>query len=171
MNSACSVCTVSCHPSATFLATSSRYVQPLPGALNSGFETNALAAIQERKYFDSGDYALSKAGKASDVGVTNIGSQHPQPENIPHVHSPSIPGAIKTSSSSSTAIAGGQGSPVKDTSFNVVSPPKSPLQSESSEAKSEAEAGAQSDSPKDDAEKASTSPKPVPSRWQATTAE
>ncbi|KAL9115432.1 MAG: hypothetical protein Q9227_000753 [Pyrenula ochraceoflavens] len=43
---------------------------------------------QERKYFDSGDYALSKAGKASDSGVTTIGSEHPQPENIPHVSSP-----------------------------------------------------------------------------------
>ncbi|KAA8620104.1 endosulphine family protein [Pyrenophora tritici-repentis] len=26
--------------------------------------------LKERKYFDSGDYALSKAGKAGDVGVT-----------------------------------------------------------------------------------------------------
>ncbi|KAK2760942.1 hypothetical protein FQN54_002184 [Arachnomyces sp. PD_36] len=41
--------------------------------------------LKERKYFDSGDYALSKAGKASDVGVTNIGSKHPLPENIPHL--------------------------------------------------------------------------------------
>ncbi|OGE47894.1 hypothetical protein PENARI_c035G08221 [Penicillium arizonense] len=41
--------------------------------------------LKERKYFDSGDYALSKAGKASDVGVTNIGSRHPVPENIPHL--------------------------------------------------------------------------------------
>jgi hypothetical protein len=47
---------------------------------------------KERKYFDSGDYALSKAGKASDVGVTNIGSQHPLPENIPHIHSNPTPG-------------------------------------------------------------------------------
>ncbi|RPA81415.1 Endosulfine-domain-containing protein [Ascobolus immersus RN42] len=125
--------------------------------------------LKERKYFDSGDYALSKAGKASDVGVTNIGSQHPQPENIPHVHSP-VPGAIKVGSpSSSTSITGGQGSPVKDTNFNVVSPPKSPLQTDSNEAKLETEAGAESDSPKDDAEK--STPKPVPSRWQATTAE
>ncbi|KAF9917490.1 hypothetical protein BX616_000850 [Lobosporangium transversale] len=36
--------------------------------------------LKERKYFDSGDYALSKAGKTS----TTVGSQHPQPENIPH---------------------------------------------------------------------------------------
>ncbi|KAL5363070.1 camp-regulated phosphoprotein/endosulfine conserved region-domain-containing protein [Aspergillus floccosus] len=48
--------------------------------------------LKERKYFDSGDYALSKAGKASDVGVTNIGSQHPVPENIPHLTATS-PGA------------------------------------------------------------------------------
>ncbi|KAJ6150797.1 camp-regulated phospho-protein family protein Igo1 [Penicillium chermesinum] len=41
--------------------------------------------LKERKYFDSGDYALSKAGKASDVGVTNIGSRHPVPEDIPHL--------------------------------------------------------------------------------------
>ncbi|CAI7588059.1 unnamed protein product [Penicillium pancosmium] len=39
--------------------------------------------LKERKYFDSGDYALSKAGKASDV--TSIGSRHPVPENIPHL--------------------------------------------------------------------------------------
>ncbi|KAF7571973.1 Endosulfine domain containing protein [Pyrenophora tritici-repentis] len=29
--------------------------------------------LKERKYFDSGDYALSKAGKAGDVGVTQVG--------------------------------------------------------------------------------------------------
>jgi len=39
---------------------------------------------KERKYFDSGDYALSKAGKASDSGVTSIGTEHPNAENIPH---------------------------------------------------------------------------------------
>ncbi|KAG0290271.1 hypothetical protein BGZ98_003525 [Dissophora globulifera] len=36
--------------------------------------------LKERKYFDSGDYALSKAGKTT----APVGSQHPQPENIPH---------------------------------------------------------------------------------------
>ncbi|KAJ5808903.1 hypothetical protein N7474_010172 [Penicillium riverlandense] len=58
--------------------------------------------LKERKYFDSGDYALSKAGKASDVGVTNIGSRHPVPENIPHLTSTS-PGA------NNTTAAGGNG--------------------------------------------------------------
>ncbi|KAF3492089.1 cAMP-regulated phosphoprotein Igo1 [Arthroderma uncinatum] len=45
--------------------------------------------LKERKYFDSGDYALSKAGKASDV--TTIGSRHPLPENIPHLTASSPP--------------------------------------------------------------------------------
>jgi len=60
--------------------------------------------LKERKYFDSGDYALSKAGKASDVGVTNIGSQHPLPENIPH----------HTASGTPTGASGNSGSPVKE---------------------------------------------------------
>ncbi|KAF9902936.1 hypothetical protein EC991_004357 [Linnemannia zychae] len=41
------------------------------------FTKNLLG--HQRKYFDSGDYALSKAGKDATVG-----SEHPQPENIPH---------------------------------------------------------------------------------------
>ncbi|KAK5790974.1 hypothetical protein VI817_006283 [Penicillium citrinum] len=57
---------------------------------------------QERKYFDSGDYALSKAGKASDV--TSIGSRHPVPENIPHLTATS-PGA-----NNPTAATGNGGS-------------------------------------------------------------
>ncbi|PIA17153.1 hypothetical protein COEREDRAFT_80842 [Coemansia reversa NRRL 1564] len=36
---------------------------------------------RERKYFDSGDYALSKAGKKGDV---EVGVKHPLPDNIPH---------------------------------------------------------------------------------------
>ncbi|KAF9360924.1 hypothetical protein BGX34_007422 [Mortierella sp. NVP85] len=39
-----------------------------------------LLKLKERKYFDSGDYALHQAGKMS----APVGSQHPQPENIPH---------------------------------------------------------------------------------------
>ncbi|KAL8889725.1 MAG: hypothetical protein Q9215_003022 [Flavoplaca cf. flavocitrina] len=87
--------------------------------------------LKERKYFDSGDYALSKAGKASEGGVTSIGSQHPLPENIPHLSSP-VPtnghsngsnghsGSISHSGSmnAGSAIPGGQsGSPVKEASF------------------------------------------------------
>lgn len=55
---------------------------------------------QERKYFDSGDYALSKAGKASDTGVTTIGSEHPQPGHIPHLSANSPPNNTGPSPSS-----------------------------------------------------------------------
>ncbi|EOD47923.1 Endosulphine [Neofusicoccum parvum] len=72
--------------------------------------------LKERKYFDSGDYALSKAGKADDVGVTQIGREHPVPENIPHSSSP------HTGNGGITLPAphhpNGQGSsPVKENSF------------------------------------------------------
>ncbi|KAH0842835.1 hypothetical protein AYO21_10969 [Fonsecaea monophora] len=65
--------------------------------------------LKERKYFDSGDYALSKAGKASDTGVTTIGTEHPKAEEIPHMSplnhtisrsdsiAPGNPGALATS--------------------------------------------------------------------------
>lgn len=46
---------------------------------------------KERKYFDSGDYALSKAGKEPEVA---IGSEHPSPDTIPH----SNPNANQSSS-------------------------------------------------------------------------
>lgn len=35
----------------------------------------------DRKYFDSGDYAMSQAGKGSSK---DVGSSHPSPEQIPH---------------------------------------------------------------------------------------
>ncbi|KAJ5160612.1 mRNA stability protein [Penicillium canariense] len=70
---------------------------PTPPLLTSQFS-------QERKYFDSGDYALSKAGKASDVGVTSIGSRHPVPENIPHL--------TATSPGAANAATGGNGGSV-----------------------------------------------------------
>ncbi|KAG9304963.1 hypothetical protein G9A89_003132 [Geosiphon pyriformis] len=38
--------------------------------------------LKERKYFDSGDYALSKAGKTQ----VPVGSEHPSPETIPHTN-------------------------------------------------------------------------------------
>ncbi|KAJ5343857.1 hypothetical protein MYU51_002269 [Penicillium brevicompactum] len=77
--------------------------------------------LKERKYFDSGDYALSKAGKASDVGVTNVGSRHPVPENIPHLTATSpnsgaaAQGQIPGSISGHPGSVGFQGrSPVKE---------------------------------------------------------
>ncbi|KAL2115545.1 hypothetical protein VTJ04DRAFT_9800 [Mycothermus thermophilus] len=44
--------------------------------------------LKERKYFDSGDYAMNKAGKGNSVDTGAVGSQHPLPENIPHLTSP-----------------------------------------------------------------------------------
>lgn len=75
---------------------------------------------QERKYFDSGDYALSKAGKASEGGVTTIGSQHPLPENIPHLSSPGPNGSSNGAGNSAPngSLPGAtSGSPVKESSF------------------------------------------------------
>ncbi|KAI0051123.1 Endosulfine-domain-containing protein [Auriscalpium vulgare] len=47
---------------------------------------NVLTKMQkDRKYFDSGDYALSKAGVAPQ---TVVGTAIPNPENIPHASSP-----------------------------------------------------------------------------------
>jgi hypothetical protein len=68
---------------------------------------------QERKYFDSGDYALSKAGKAGDVGVTQVGREHPNPEKIPHIAPPTPTGTNGQSGNGQEKA----GSPVKEHTF------------------------------------------------------
>lgn len=78
--------------------------------------------LKERKYFDSGDYALSKAGKASSVDTGSVGSQHPLPENIPHLSSPGVGNASQGGSGNINIQLGGSGggqsgSPVKESSF------------------------------------------------------
>jgi hypothetical protein len=75
----------------------------------------------EHKYFDSGDYALSKAGKASSVDTASVGSQHPILENIPHLSSPGVRIASQGGSGNSNinpGVAGGSqsASPVKESS-------------------------------------------------------
>jgi len=44
--------------------------------------------MKERKYFDSGDYALSKAAGEGKISILDtpgaIASQHPLPSAIPH---------------------------------------------------------------------------------------
>ncbi|EPQ62699.1 Bgt-3647 [Blumeria graminis f. sp. tritici] len=84
-------------------------------------KANHLAKImKDRKYFDSGDYALSKAGKADSVDTGSVGSQHPVPENIPHLSSPSIGSGGQIGSSSIHHITGTSGlqcsSPIKESS-------------------------------------------------------
>ncbi|KAH8730240.1 camp-regulated phosphoprotein/endosulfine conserved region-domain-containing protein [Phaeosphaeriaceae sp. PMI808] len=69
--------------------------------------------LKERKYFDSGDYALSKAGKASDIGVTQVGREHPNPEKIPHI-APPIPNGLAAQNGNNHEKAG---SPVKEHTF------------------------------------------------------
>lgn len=76
--------------------------------------------LKERKYFDSGDYALSKAGKASSVDTGSVGSEHPLPENIPHLSAPSSTGVTGGSGNGNVSVGlGGQlaGSPVKESSY------------------------------------------------------
>ncbi|KAI0972325.1 camp-regulated phosphoprotein/endosulfine conserved region-domain-containing protein [Xylaria arbuscula] len=89
--------------------------------------------LKERKYFDSGDYAMSKAGKGDKLDTGSVGSQHPVPENIPHLsspsggssaglnggpghqHHPSVSGGV--SGHQISVGAGGAGSPVKESSL------------------------------------------------------
>ncbi|KAG5921371.1 hypothetical protein E4U42_005866 [Claviceps africana] len=74
--------------------------------------------LKDRKYFDSGDYAMSKAGKGDGVDAGAVGSEHPSPENIPHLSSPANNGASITKHGHHGSIAGLQaGSPVKESSF------------------------------------------------------
>ncbi|KAL9058518.1 MAG: hypothetical protein Q9162_001673 [Coniocarpon cinnabarinum] len=64
--------------------------------------------LKERKYFDSGDYALSKAGKASDIGVTQVGREHPNPETIPHLSPTTSNGGEQPGPTSGSSYPGGQ---------------------------------------------------------------
>jgi len=76
--------------------------------------------LQERKYFDSGDYALSKAGKAGDVGVTQVGREHPNPEKIPHIAPPTPTGQ----NGNGNANSNGNGNPAASTGDLAGSPVK-----------------------------------------------
>ncbi|KAK6854516.1 hypothetical protein PG990_007981 [Apiospora arundinis] len=88
--------------------------------------------LKDRKYFDSGDYAMSKAGKGDSVDTGSVGTQHPAPENIPHLNSPNgtnAHGAQHHGSFSGTSPGGMGGaggltghpgnssSPIKESSF------------------------------------------------------
>jgi hypothetical protein len=93
-------------------------------ALGTHQHSSLTATPQERKYFDSGDYALSKAGKASDIGVTSIGREHPVPEKIPHIAPPAHNSQNgQTQTQNHTHNLNGQekgltaGSPVKENTF------------------------------------------------------
>lgn len=114
MNSAYSACTASSRTRKIYYRTNSRYGFPqiVTSTCSCAADTNTTSQ-QERKYFDSGDYALSKAGKASDTGVTTIGTEHPNAENIPHAsplthivtRSDSIPSASPPSNPLSPSLS------------------------------------------------------------------
>ncbi|KAJ3474582.1 hypothetical protein NLI96_g12378 [Meripilus lineatus] len=56
---------------------------------------NVLTKMQkDRKYFDSGDYALSKAGKAPQ---NTVGTAIPNPDNIPHASATSANHSLSVS--------------------------------------------------------------------------
>ncbi|KAI1789565.1 Endosulfine-domain-containing protein [Ganoderma leucocontextum] len=60
---------------------------------------NVLTKMQkDRKFFDSGDYALSKAGKAPQ---NTVGTAIPNPENIPHATSPPVHQSLSVSPTNS----------------------------------------------------------------------
>jgi len=72
--------------------------------------------LKDRKFFDSGDYALSRAGK--DEPGLHVGHQHPTPENIPHSMTSPL-GRVSTNGqgSSGPSTAPLSGSPVKEPSM------------------------------------------------------
>ncbi|KAK3673787.1 hypothetical protein LTR78_006341 [Recurvomyces mirabilis] len=79
--------------------------------------------LKERKYFDSGDYAMSKAGK-DDVGlVGGLGREHPSYVSHSHAAQQSQPGSSSQPVSNSTPSLhptpsqGMSGSPVKEPSI------------------------------------------------------
>ncbi|KAJ1797325.1 hypothetical protein LPJ59_003216 [Coemansia sp. RSA 2399] len=64
--------------------------------------------VRERKYFDSGDYALSKAGNKE---VEVVGQDHPSPTSIPHYVSSPAAEQQPLAKSLSDAV----GTPIVDT--------------------------------------------------------
>ncbi|KAL1584582.1 hypothetical protein WHR41_07076 [Cladosporium halotolerans] len=79
--------------------------------------------LKERKYFDSGDYALSKAGKSDNALVGGLGREHPSPDTIPHLSQQNSNsgenqhgrGSVSGGPALTPAVSHGQaGSPVKE---------------------------------------------------------
>lgn len=61
---------------------------------------------------------MSKAGKGDGVDAGAVGSEHPVPENIPHLSTPANNGGSIPKHAHHGSIAGIQaGSPVKESSF------------------------------------------------------
>ncbi|KAI1341428.1 camp-regulated phosphoprotein/endosulfine conserved region-domain-containing protein [Xylariaceae sp. FL0016] len=82
---------------------------------------------QPPTYFDSGEYYKNKAEKGDKLDIGSIGTEHPNPENIPHLSSPSQstgPGAhhqhhpsLSHQGSVGGPAGAAAGSPVKESSL------------------------------------------------------
>ncbi|OCH91877.1 Endosulfine-domain-containing protein [Obba rivulosa] len=73
---------------------------------------NVLMKMQkDRKYFDSGDYALSKAGVEPQHAV---GTAIPNPENIPHASSPPNHGQSLSISPTNSSVTPAKESPLAE---------------------------------------------------------
>jgi len=70
---------------------------------------------KDRKFFDSGDYALSKAGKAPREAV---GTAIPNPENIPHASPTLAPGYSNPHISVQISPVNSPTSPAKESSLS-----------------------------------------------------
>lgn len=91
-------------------------------------QASVFARNNQRKYFDSGDYALNKAGKGDGVDTGNVGSIVPDVDTIRHNspatagNPPSAGGIITPSLTKSGSISGPSsgipvGSPAKESSL------------------------------------------------------
>ncbi|EXM12255.1 hypothetical protein V3481_017401 [Fusarium oxysporum f. sp. vasinfectum] len=87
--------------------------------------------LDARKYFDSGDFALSLAHKSSNIGRIGTGSQHPRRERISGPSSP-VPNTSNVDESANQPRQDGKNREVKNESLlhEVVCPEKGNAQDE-----------------------------------------
>jgi hypothetical protein len=72
--------------------------------------------LDERKYFDSGDFALAQARRGFNIGQVKTGAQHPIREHISHPESP-MPGSSNMNKSATQNMRGnGKGNEVQEES-------------------------------------------------------
>lgn len=70
--------------------------------------------FQTRKYFDSGDFALSAAHKPSDIGAIITGAGHPLRCDVPHPACP-VPSSSNVEKGANWELGGGTPTPTEGT--------------------------------------------------------
>jgi len=108
---------------------------------------NVLTKVQkDRKYFDSGDYALSKAGVAPQ---STVGTAIPSPDTIPHASPPSNLNTSQSGTPMSSSGASGASTSPHTVAMGVSRSPtrESPLSIDSINALADSTADAPSTSP------------------------